>query len=74
MLRRARPEHDDGHGEAGVEEHARGPGEHRNPADECGLLVHTEALAAAGSEQDDLLRHPFAWGGHFRTVAGRVPE
>ena len=70
VLRRAGSEHDDRLSEAGIEQHARSPGEHRNPADERGLLIHTEALAAAGSEQNTRNAIHFR-GGHISTVAGR---
>ena len=72
MLGGARPEHDDGHGEAGIEEQARGAGEHGDAADERRLLICPEALAAAGGEQDAGHAGGCAWGGHPATVAARV--
>jgi hypothetical protein len=74
MLRGVGPEHDDGHDEAGIEEHACGAGEQGNAADEGGLFIRPEALAAAGSEEDAGGAGPaggWACGVHTSTVAGR---
>jgi hypothetical protein len=76
VLGRAWPEHDDGHVEAGVEQHACSPGEHGDLADEGGLLICTEAVAAAGSQQDagDAAQvDSEACTGHIANIAGRAP-
>ena len=74
MLGRARTEHDYGHDEAGIEQQAGGAGEHRDAADEGGLLVCPEAPAAAGGKQDagDAVHVGCVYvGRHRATVAGR---
>jgi hypothetical protein len=64
MLCGAGTEHDDGHDEAGVEQQTRSAGEHRDSIDERGLLVCTEALAAAGGEKDAGDAVHVGWGAH----------
>lgn len=77
MLRRARPQYHDGHVEAGIEQYAGCPGEQWNLVDERGLLVSTEALAAASGQQDggDAAHiDSDARTGHIANIAGRAPR